>query len=104
MQVRYIDEIQCAAARIVMAMREHVKSKKDGDPSGQFDTFHVRRGDFQYKNTRIEASEIVKNTRDKLSPGSTLYIATDERDKTFFNPLKEIYDVKFMDGTNCCTS
>jgi GDP-fucose protein O-fucosyltransferase len=98
--VRYIDEIQCAAARIVNAMREHAKSKNASDPSGQFDTFHVRRGDFQFKQTRIEASEIVKNTRDILSPGSTIYVATDERDKSFFAPMKAQYDVKFMDGTS----
>jgi GDP-fucose protein O-fucosyltransferase len=99
--VRYIDEIQCAAARIVNAMREHAKSRNATDPSGHFDTFHVRRGDFQFKHTRIEAAEIVKNTNDILSPGSTIYIATDERDKSFFAPLKAQYDVKFMDGTHC---
>jgi hypothetical protein len=45
--VRYTDEIQCAAARIVHAMREYVRSKEGSDSKGEFDTFHVRRGDFQ---------------------------------------------------------
>lgn len=96
--VRYIDEIQCAAARIVHALRSHVKTKT-GDPKGLFDTFHVRRGDFQYKATRIEAQQLMKNTEDLLLNGTTLYIATDERNKKFFDPLKARYDVKFMDGT-----
>jgi hypothetical protein len=42
--LRYIDEIQCAAARVVHAMREI--SKKNGN-GGAFDTFHIRRTDFQ---------------------------------------------------------
>jgi hypothetical protein len=46
--LRYIDEIQCAAARVVRVMREI--SKKNGN-GGVFDTFHIRRGDFQYKDT-----------------------------------------------------
>jgi GDP-fucose protein O-fucosyltransferase len=46
--LRYVDEIQCAAARVVHAMRKI--SKKNGN-GGVFDTFHIRRGDFQYKET-----------------------------------------------------
>lgn len=101
--VRYIDEIQCAAARIVHAMREYDKSRKKDDPRsdsvgmGEFDTFHIRRGDFQFKRTRIEANEIYENTKELLTPGATIFIATDERDKSFFNPLKAHYDVKFLD-------
>lgn len=45
--LRYIDEIQCAAARIVHGMREI--SKKNGN-GGIFDTFHIRRGDFQVRS------------------------------------------------------
>ena len=41
--VRYLDEIVCAAARIVKAVRERSASKNN---DGKFDTFHVRRGDF----------------------------------------------------------
>jgi hypothetical protein len=42
--VRYIDDIQCAAARIVHAIR---MTKVQPSDQGQFDAFHVRRGDFQ---------------------------------------------------------
>lgn len=42
--LRYADEIQCAAARIVHAMREYAKTKNPGsNPKGEFDTFHIRR-------------------------------------------------------------
>jgi hypothetical protein len=96
--MRYIDEIQCAAARIVAAMRNYVRTRNNTTDAsgGDFDTFHIRRGDFQYKNTRISAKQIYENTKDVLTPGSTLFIATDERDKTFFDPLREHYDVRLF--------
>ena len=94
--VRYSDEIQCAAARVVEAMRQYARTKPN-NPDGKFDTFHVRRGDFQFKRTRIEATEIYENVKDLLPDGSILYIATDERNKKFFDPLRQHYDIKFMD-------
>jgi len=53
--------------------------------------------DFQFKNTRIEADEIYTNVKDTLQEGATVYIATDERKKAFFDPLKAHYNVFFMD-------
>jgi len=42
--VRYVNEIQCAAARIVHALRAHVGNKTIGPGyEGDFDTFHIRR-------------------------------------------------------------
>jgi hypothetical protein len=116
--LRYTDEIQCAAARVVHAMREI--SKKNGN-GGVFDTFHIRRGDFQYKDTvricgiaccvaskpaltfglflsqRVDIDIIYKNTKDLLEKNSTIYIATDERDKPFFKLLRKHYKIYFMD-------
>jgi len=94
--LHYTDEIQCAAARIVEKVRKHV-SKRTNGTSTEFDTFHVRRGDFQFKTTRIEIDEIIENTRQYLTPGSTIFIATDERQKQFFKPMKELYDLLFLD-------
>ena len=93
--LRYIDEIQCAAARVVHAMRQ--LAKKNGNADGEFDTFHIRRGDFQYKQTRINATEIFNNTYDILEEGGTIFIATDERDKSFFKPLRKRYHIYFLD-------
>ncbi|KAL9186084.1 hypothetical protein ACHAXT_005322 [Thalassiosira profunda] len=89
--LRYIDEIMCAAARVVEAVRK--RSKKDG----LFDSMHVRRGDFQYKKTRLEAKELIARSKEELEEGGLLYIATDERDKSFFAPFKEHYEVVFLD-------
>jgi len=93
--LRYIDELQCVAARVVEAIRE--ESKKNGNPEGIFDTFHVRRGDFQYKATRVEADVLYKNTAHLIPENATLYIATDERSKKFFDPIKQHYQVYFLD-------
>lgn len=90
--LRYIDEIMCAAARIVQAVR-----KRSKDPDGLFDTMHVRRGDFQYKKTRLEADKLLALSQEKLKEGGLLYIATDERDKSFFEPFRKHYDVVFLD-------
>lgn len=92
--VRYVDEIQCAAARIVQAVRQH--SRQHGN-DGVFDSFHIRRGDFQYKATRISAQEIYDISKDVIPEGSTVYIGTDERDKSFFDDMKKQYDVLFLD-------
>ena len=47
--VRYIDEIQCAAARVVEQLRKRARQRNPSNTRGDFDTIHVRRGDFQYK-------------------------------------------------------
>lgn len=93
--LRYLDELQCAAARVVDKL--HSIAKQEGEPDGQFDTFHVRRGDFQYKATRVEADVLYGASKDHIPEKATLYIATDERKKDFFNILKEHYNVYFLD-------
>ena len=71
--------------------------KKTNGTSSEFDTLHVRRGDFQYKVTRYDAPDICKQTTKQIPDGTTVYIATDERKKDFFDPIKEHYDVLFLD-------
>ena len=95
--VRYADEIQCAAARIVEAVCQKAREYNPANSEGVFDSMHVRRGDFQYVKTRVTAAQIYEMTKKQLPENSTLYIATDERDKSFFNPLKEHYHVVFLD-------
>jgi hypothetical protein len=94
--MRYIDEIQCAAARIVAALRRRAKDR--GWEKGSFDTMHIRRGDFQFKDTRIEAPQILLNSKDVLTVNKTIFIATDEKNKAFFNPIRDGgYDIVFLD-------
>ena len=96
-----MDEIVCAAARIVEAVRKRAKAHSAENTQGEYDSFHVRRGDFQYEGVKIDADKLHAESKDVLAagPGSygSLYIATDERKKEFFNIFKDNYDVTFLD-------
>lgn len=46
--MRYKDEIQCAGAEIVAAVREDAL-KLNPDGGGVYYALHIRRGDFQFK-------------------------------------------------------
>jgi hypothetical protein len=94
--LRYIDVLQCAAARIVYALQ---RRSRDRNPSslGQFDSFHIRRGDFQYEEVIVDASVLYESCKDVIPPNATVYVATDERDKTYFEPLAEHYDLVYLD-------
>lgn len=87
----------CAAARIVEAVRERARNRLPSNVKGEYDSFHVRRGDFQYKKVKVDAEVLYEESKDQLQEGTTLYIATDERNKSFFDPLKKKYDVTFLD-------
>jgi GDP-fucose protein O-fucosyltransferase len=105
--LRYADDIQCAAARIVQALRH--KAIANGNLQGDFDTFHIRRGDFLGFQPRVDVSalQIYQNTRSVLAPADsssttyvrgTLYLSTDEYDRSYFNALREQhFDIYFLD-------
>jgi hypothetical protein len=93
--IRYADEIQCPAARVVKAMRQ--KAREHGNEDGVFDTMHVRRGDFQYKETRVKADAIYENMKELIPEGTTVFIATDERQKDFFDIFRAHYNCYFLD-------
>ena len=100
--VRYIDNIQCAAARIVHKLRTIAINDNDNvnnnNNNNAFDSFHIRRGDFQYKNTRVDASVIVDRSKDVIEKGRVVYVGTDERNKNFFQPLRDQgWKVFFLD-------
>lgn len=104
--MRYRDEFMCAAARIVRAIRDRAKANlqkrlntTDEGILGEFNTAHIRRGDFadQYAHTQLSADSLRAKSQNYFEKGSTLYILTDEKDKKFFQPLKEEYDVCFLE-------
>ena len=86
--LRYKDEIQCAAARIVEAIRK---------THPVYDAFHIRRGEFQYKKTRLSAAEIYDISKNIIPEGQAVYIATDEQDKAFFADLASHYNLLYLD-------
>eukprot|EP00579_Thalassiosira_antarctica_P011230 CAMPEP_0201923208 /NCGR_PEP_ID=MMETSP0903-20130614/11017_1 /ASSEMBLY_ACC=CAM_ASM_000552 /TAXON_ID=420261 /ORGANISM="Thalassiosira antarctica, Strain CCMP982" /LENGTH=484 /DNA_ID=CAMNT_0048460485 /DNA_START=227 /DNA_END=1681 /DNA_ORIENTATION=+ len=97
--LRFRDEIQCAAARVVVALRQRARLRDNNNSNGDFDSFHIRRGDLvkQYKTTGVSADEIYQNSRGELRVNATVFIATDEVNRTFFEPLTSKYDVVFLE-------
>jgi hypothetical protein len=77
-------------------MRDKARAHDVDNTQGRFGTMHIRRGDFQYTGTRVAATEILTMTSKRFKEGSTVYIATDERDQSFFDPIKARYNVFFL--------
>mmetsp|Transcript_775 Transcript_775/g.1319 ORF Transcript_775/g.1319 Transcript_775/m.1319 type:complete len:544 (+) Transcript_775:274-1905(+) len=94
--LRYLDELQCAAARVVTELRSIAMREVENNPDGHFDAYHIRRGDFQFKETRLEANELYSRSKEYVPEGSVLYIATDERKKDFFKIFGEHYKVYYF--------
>jgi len=88
--VHYIPLIFCRAASIVARLLEI--------GNGFYSSLHVRRGEFQYRETRLPAEELLKNIGNLIPSGELLFIATDERDKSFFEPFKKRFPrIMFLD-------
>jgi hypothetical protein len=98
--MHYHDEIYCAAGKIVLALQEEGQKlgfKLDEESGGGYSSMHVRRGDLQYKKVKISAEEWYENLKDTWLDGEIIYIATDERNKTFFDPIKDRHPIRFLD-------
>ena len=73
-------------------------ARMNGDPQGIFDSLHVRRNDFQvfYKDTQADGEKITARANGLLEENSTVYVATDESNVTFFDPLRKHYHIYFL--------
>eukprot|EP00339_Tiarina_fusa_P022149 CAMPEP_0116997394 /NCGR_PEP_ID=MMETSP0472-20121206/846_1 /TAXON_ID=693140 ORGANISM="Tiarina fusus, Strain LIS" /NCGR_SAMPLE_ID=MMETSP0472 /ASSEMBLY_ACC=CAM_ASM_000603 /LENGTH=637 /DNA_ID=CAMNT_0004696263 /DNA_START=60 /DNA_END=1973 /DNA_ORIENTATION=+ len=85
--LHYKDQIYCAAGKIIHALNDE----------GPWSSLHIRRGDFQYKKVKFSAAEWYNNTREVWHKDEILFIATDERNKTFFDDIKKHNQVRFLD-------
>ena len=97
--LRFSDIIQCTAARIVEGIREIARNVANGtNDSGGFDTMHIRREDFKgldsYKDGIIPPDQMVADQY--FGPQRTVYIATDEKDKSFFEILHQHHTILFL--------
>eukprot|EP01062_Namystynia_karyoxenos_P058790 TRINITY_DN50277_c0_g1_i1.p1 TRINITY_DN50277_c0_g1~~TRINITY_DN50277_c0_g1_i1.p1 ORF type:complete len:777 (+),score=257.76 TRINITY_DN50277_c0_g1_i1:150-2480(+) len=89
-QMHYHGGIYCKASQVLSMIRE------EAGEAG-FSAMHVRRGELQYQEVKISAKELLANTADHLHSGELLYIATDEKQKSFFKPFEERgYRVRFL--------
>ena len=98
--LRYNDELMCAAARIIARIREDAKTLSPENKHGLFNTMHIRRGDFkqQYKQTMLSAEDTYEKSKKYLQnhTSNILYIATDEKNLTFFEPLQRAHHVVLL--------
>jgi hypothetical protein len=93
--VHYMDIIFCKASLIINQLV--VESNHKG-----YAAFHIRRGEFQYKVVKISAEKILTNLQNRVPKSSLVYIATDERNKSFFDAFKSHYTggIRFLDDYN----
>ena len=59
-----------------------------GGLHGRFSTFHIRRGDFQFKKAKISVGEVMASTGHLLLPNELVYVATDDADKSLLDPIR----------------
>ncbi len=84
-RVRYVDDEYCHANTIIQHIHQQQQQRKQQpqqEDINRFVAYHIRRGDFQHKQTQLTAATIVSNTRHLLPSANlshlTLYIAIDE--------------------------
>ena len=97
--IHYHENIFCAAGKIVKLLQEEGKERGfevDDEGAGGFSALHIRRGDLQYKEVIISAEEWYNNTAKLWLDKEILYIATDERNKAFFDPIAKHHDLRFL--------
>lgn len=107
--LHYHDQIYCAAGKIVKALQYEGKQRTttnsaravvvggaDKDGSGGYSAMHVRRGDLQYQKVKLPAELWWSNTIELWKPDEILYIATDERNLSWFNPIARHRRVRFL--------
>eukprot|EP01039_Chlorochromonas_danica_P010999 gene10999-12246_t len=118
-RLRYHDEIFCVASRIIerlLVLQDQPSTISSSsmpllprpgsldDMDAKYVAFHIRRGDFQQKHTRLPAEEIVALTNHLVPDRKEriAYIATDEGNRSFFAPFeaeyKAIYFLKDVEG------
>jgi len=87
--MRYNDEIQCAGAELVAAVRADSLAT-DPSQNGDYYAMHIRRGDLQFKEVKIGARQMLQNMQvpggkpgELIFPrGSILYLSTDDPEGT----------------------
>jgi len=98
--MHYRDQIFCAAGKIVKALQVEAEQRGasiDDNGGGGYSAMHIRRGDLQFDRVKISAQEWWNNTQEVWKPNELIYIATDERNKSFFNPIARHADIRFLD-------
>jgi hypothetical protein len=87
-EIHYLDVIFCKAAVIVDSLMNETQNKG-------YNSFHLRRGDFQYKVVKIPADSLLHNVGDLLPKSAPLvFIASDEKNASYFDPFHKRFPGK----------
>lgn len=99
--MHYNDRIFCAAGKIVKLLQEEAKELEfslDEEGGGGYSSLHVRRNDLQYKDAFISDDRWWENTQDIWLPKELMYVASDEKNKMFFdNFAQNGHELRFID-------
>jgi len=106
-QLKYNNEIQCCSARIIKSIRSISRQLLPSDneqqqqqQDGIYHSMHIRRTDMvvAYKIYNIErnSSDIYHEFLKEIPIDSIVYIATDEKDKHYFDAMRENYKRVFF--------
>jgi hypothetical protein len=88
--VHYTDEVVCKAALVINALFREAAGRG-------FSAFHIRRGDLQYKEVKVSADVLLANVGHLLPRNELVYIASDEQNKSFFDPFRARFPtVRFL--------
>lgn len=61
-------------------------------------SYYEFRGEFQYKEVKIPAEKILENVGQFIPAGELIYVATDEKNKSFFDAFRSRWPtVRFLD-------
>ena len=69
----------------------------DDEGGGGYSSLHVRRDDLQFKDAVISEDRWWDNTKEIYQEKEILYIATDEKNKRFFDNFAASHDLRFLD-------
>jgi len=105
---RYHDEVFCAAGKIILALQyenyvltgiNNPMADLDQELVGGYSSLHVRRGDLQFKEVTLNSSQWYENTKELWKPDEILYVATDERNNSFFDDFRKKHSgpIRFFD-------
>jgi len=89
-EMRYNDDVVCAAGRIVESLRAL-------STGGTFYAFHIRGAAFEnaHHDVHEDALWILNEIRNLIPTNSTVFVSSDEVDPSFFTPLSHQYSLYF---------
>ena len=88
-ELRYKDDIICTASRIVDSLRAL--------SGGTFHAFHIRGAAYEnaHHDVHEDAPWILREIREWIPKNSTVFVSTDEADRSFFAALSKEYHLYF---------